>query len=84
MQKMRQAIGQMNLTMFQNIGQTTCCKISKSICVGTSSRTETQEDFFLEKFLYYKDSEALKQVAQTGCELLNPGGAQDQAEWGSE
>lgn len=60
MQKVCQAIGQMNLTKFQDVGQTTCFKISKSIYVDTSSRIEAQEDFFLGKFLHYKDSEALK------------------------
>lgn len=52
---------------------------------GTSSRTETHKDFFIGTVLYYKDSEALKQVVHRGCEHLHiPGRVQVQTGWDSE
>lgn len=82
---MHQVIRQMYSVKFQKLGKPHVARLAnQSGHVGTSSRTETHKDFFLGKFLYCTDSEALKHVAQRGCELIIPEGTQDQAGWSSE
>lgn len=55
MQKIDQAIEQMNSAKFQNVGQTVL-QINLTMLI----LLQEHKGFFLGKFLYYKDSEALK------------------------
>lgn len=81
---MHQVIGQMYSVKFQKLGKPHVARLAnQSGHVGTSSRTETHKDFFLGKFLYCTDSEALKHAAQRGCGLIIPEDIQDQAGWSS-